>query len=380
MKKFKLAVFALLAMIICTGCSFDKTGNGIIKINDTVITKSEFDKAYGDVISNNMFSQMGVDLKKDPDNLFALMMREKVISELMVRALLNEDMKKNNISVSKEEVENAEKEVIDKFGSKEQLMEVLKLNGVTYDKFKKDLEDEIKLKKYVDSIAMVSVGEAAAKKYYDENPDKFKYPKKVRASHILISSNPEQIKEEIKKANKNISDEELNVKVEQVMAENLKKAEGILAQVKKNPANFAKIAKENSQDTVSALKGGDLGYFAEEEMVEEFSKKAFSMAPNTVSDIVKTPYGYHIIKVVDRKEAGTDSFEKTKKDIINYLESRDKVEILGNKIETLRKAAKIEFLDDSYNPESIQKKMKEQAGTGAQAPQDFASQNQEEKK
>ena len=323
---------------------------------------------------------MGVDLKKDPDNLFALMMREKVISELMVRALLNEDMKKNNISISKEEVENAEKEVIDKFGSKEQLMEVLKLNGVTYDKFKKDLEDEIKLKKYVDSIAMVSVGEAAAKKYYDENPDKFKYPKKVRASHILISSNPEQIKEEIKKANKNISDEELNVKVEQVMAENLKKAEGILAQVKKNPANFAKIAKENSQDTVSALKGGDLGYFAEEEMVEEFSKKAFSMAPNTVSDIVKTPYGYHIIKVVDRKEAGTDSFEKTKKDIINYLESRDKVEILGNKIEALRKAAKIEFLDDSYNPESIQKKMKEQAGTGAQTPQDFATQNKEEKK
>ena len=77
-------------------------------------------------------------------------------------------MKKWEITVSKADLENAEKEVIGKFGSKDQLTQVLKINGVSYDKFKKDLEEEIKLKKYVDSIAMVSVGESEAKKYYND--------------------------------------------------------------------------------------------------------------------------------------------------------------------------------------------------------------------
>ena len=80
MNKLKVAIFALMAMFVFTGCSLKKNDNDLIKINDTVITKSEFDKAYESVTTNNMFSQMGIDLEKDPDNVFALMLREKVIS------------------------------------------------------------------------------------------------------------------------------------------------------------------------------------------------------------------------------------------------------------------------------------------------------------
>ena len=369
MNKLKVAIFALLAMFVFTGCSLKKNDNDLIKINDTVITKSEFDKAYESVTTNNMFSQMGIDLEKDPDNVFALMLREKVISELIVKALLNEEMEKNKITVSKEELENAEKEIIGKFGSKEQFLQVLKVNGVTYDKFKKDIEEEIKLKKFVDSIAMVSVGESEAKKYYDENMDKFKYPKRVRASHILIAANPEQIATKIKEDNKDITDEELAAKLSEKMNELKKKAEMLQAKVKKVPSSFAKVAKENSQDTASAIRGGDLGFFAKEEMVEAFANKAFSMAPNTISEVVQTPYGFHIIMVTDRNEAGVLSFEQSKKDIINYLESLDKVDILKNKIEALRKDAKIEYYDEAYNPENIQKKIKESAKTNPTVPQ-----------
>ena len=379
MNKLKVAIFALLAMFVFTGCSLKKNDNDLIKINDTVITKSEFDKAYESVTTNNMFSQMGIDLEKDPDNVFALMLREKVISELIVKALLNEEMEKNKITVSKEELENAEKEIIGKFGSKEQFMQVLKVNGVTYDKFKKDIEEEIKLKKFVDSIAMVSVGEGEAKKYYDENLDKFKYPKRVRASHILIAANPEQIAAKIKEDNKDITDEELASKLSEKMNELKKKAEALQVKVKKVPSSFAKVAKENSQDTASAIRGGDLGFFAKEEMVEAFANKAFSMAPNTISEVVQTPYGFHIIMVTDRNEAGVLSFEQSKKDIINYLESLDKVDILKNKIEALRKDAKIEYYDESYNPENIQKKIKESAKTNPTVPQ-FNEQSKTDKK
>ena len=381
MNKLKIAIFALLAIIVFTGCSIKKNDNAIMKINDTVVTKAEFDKAYETMAANNVFAQMGIDMKNDSDNVVALMMRDNVVSELIVKALLNEEIEKRKIEVSKEELENAEKDVIGKFGSKDQFLQLLKANGITYDKFRKDIEDDIKMKKFVDSIAMVSVGESEAKKYYDANQDKFKYPKRVRASHILIASNPEQIKEKLKEENKDITDEELAAKTEEIMQENRKKAEELLAKVKKSPASFAKVAKENSQDSLSAIRGGDLGFFAKEEMVEPFAEKAFSMKPNTISDtLVETPYGYHIIMVTDRNEAGTLSFEQSKKDIINYLESMDKIEILKNKVETLRKEAKIEYFDDSYNPETIQKKIKDSAKADPEVKKALEKQGEENKK
>ncbi len=358
MNKIKIALYAILAMFILTGCSVKQKDSDILKINNTVITKNEFDKAYETVASGKVMGQMGIDLKKDPENIFALMMREQVVSTLIVKALLNEEMEKRKIDVSKDELEKVEKEIISKFGTKDQFMQVMKINGVTYDKFKQDLKEEIKLKKFVDSIAIVSVGDSVAKKYYEENINKFKYPKRVRASHILISANPEQIKASIKEANKDISDSELDKKTKDKMTELKKKAESIQEEVKKSPSLFAKIAKEKSDDVVSASRGGDLGFFAKEEMVEDFANKAFSMSPNTISEVIQTPYGYHIIMVTDRQEAGTYSFEQSKKDIINYLESQDKVDILKNKIENLRQDAKIEYLDNNYNPEEIQKKIR----------------------
>ncbi len=360
MNKLKALIFLVITMTVLTGCTLKNDNNNIIKINDTVITKSEFDKAYETVASGKVMEQMGIDLKKDPDNFFALMMREQVVSNLIAKALINEEMEKRKISVSKEEIEAAEKEIINKFGTKEQFMEILKANAVSYEQFKKDLQDEIKLKKLVDSIGIVSVGEAEAKKYYNENIDKFKYPKRVRASHILISANPEQIKAKLKEENKDITDSELEQKTNEKMQEQYNKAKSLQAKVKNAPNTFAKVAKENSEDVVSALRGGDLGFFAKDEMVEAFANKAFSMAPNTISDVVQTPYGYHIIMITDRNEAGTLSFEQSKKDIINYLESQGKVGFLKNKIDSLKKEAKIEYLDSNYNPEEIQKKIKSQ--------------------
>ena len=78
MNKLKVAVFALLAMFVFTGCSLKKSDNDLIKINNTVITKKEFDKAYESVTSNNMFAQMGIDLKEDTDNIFLLHFRQQI--------------------------------------------------------------------------------------------------------------------------------------------------------------------------------------------------------------------------------------------------------------------------------------------------------------
>ena len=361
--KFK-KLFATLAIsaVLLSGCSL-RQGQTIVKVNGQKITQSQFDNLFEKAVGNSMFAQMGIDVKKSEDNFLYLMIKDKVVNELIIKALIEQEMVKRNIKVTKEDTDRELQAIIDKIGSKEKFNEILKQNGISSSQFKKDLLEEVKIKKLVNSISKVSVSEADAKKFYNQNLNKFKYPDKVRAFHILISANPEEIKEKIlsDSKNKNLSKEEVKKLVDKELAVRLEKAKTILNKVKKNPQDFEKIAREESDDKMSAKQGGDLGFFAKKEMVEPFAVVAFSQKPNTISEIVETPYGYHIILVKDRKKAGQEPFAKVKDEIGFYLENQERVKILENLIESLKQQAKIEYLNPEYNPSKIQEKLKEQA-------------------
>ena len=361
MKKLKLfaTVFiAATAMMLC-GCV---NKNAVVTVNGEAITRAQYEKAFDAVANNSMFAQMGIDLKKDENSFLHLMLKERVINELIVKKLIDHEITKRKIKVSKEDMDKQLKSIIDKVGSKEKFNALLKENGVTTSQFKKDLTDEVKIQKLVDSLSVVSVSDKDALKFYKENEDKFKNPDKVRASHILVSANPEELKAKIAETpeGKKLSAADLDAAVKNEMAQKKAKAEKLLAQAKKNPSEFAKLAKDNSDDTVSAKQGGDLGFFAKEEMVEPFAKAAFDMKPNTISNLVQTPYGYHIILVTDRQKAGVEPFEKVKSEIKEFLTNQEKVKVLQQFVDTLRNNAKIEYNDPSFNPASIQKALKEQ--------------------
>lgn len=356
------ATLALSAMLL-TGCTLGQPKDTIIKVNDRSITKAQFNESFDKAAGNSMFAQMGMDIKKDKNGFLYLMIKDKVVNELIVKTLIDEEIAKRNIKVTKKDTDDALKAIIDKVGSKEKFNEILKQNGISSKQFKKDLTEEVKMKKLVNTLSKVTVSEADAKKFYNENLKKFKYPDKVRASHILISANPQEIAEKIKSdpANKKLTAAEVQAKVDKELAVKLEKAQKLLAEVKKDPSSFAKVAKENSDDTTSAKKGGDLGFFATQEMVEPFSKAAFAMKPNTISDVVKSPYGYHIILVTDRMKAGQEPFEKVKGEINSYLESQAQVKVLEKLIDSLKKQAKIVYVDPEYNPSKIQDALKNQA-------------------
>lgn len=361
MKKLKLfaTVFiAATAMMLC-GCV---NKNAVVTVNGEAITRAQYEKAFDAVANNSMFAQMGIDLKKDENSFLHLMLKERVINELIVKKLIDQEITKRKIKVSKEDMDKQLKSIIDKVGSKEKFNALLKENGVTTSQFKKDLTDEVKIQKLVDSLSVVSVSDKDALKFYKENEDKFKNPDKVRASHILVSANPEELKAKIAETpeGKKLSAADLDAAVKNEMAQKKAKAEKLLAQAKKNPSEFAKLAKDNSDDTVSAKQGGDLGFFAKEEMVEPFAKAAFDMKPNTISNLVQTPYGYHIILVTDRQKAGVEPFEKVKSEIKEFLTNQEKVKVLQQFVDTLKNNAKIEYNDPSFNPASIQKALKEQ--------------------
>ena len=166
---------------------------------------------------------------------------------------------------------------------------------------------------------------------------------------------------------KELSEADLKAKVDAKIKEKKDKAEKLLAEAKKDPSQFAKLAKENSEDPGSANNGGELGFFPKGKMVPEFEKAAFALKPNTLSGLVQTQYGYHIIYVTDRKAAGQEPFEKVQKDIKEYLKNQKQVELIDNLVESLKKNATIEFVDPSYDPENIQAEVQKQLDPKGQA-------------
>ncbi len=367
MKGKKLLATVALSAILFTGCGI-KSAQTIIKVNGENITQGQFDESFNKSTQGGMMAQLGINVKDGKNGFLYYLIKDKVVNELIVKTLLDQEVEKRGIEVSSEDVDNAVKEIIDKVGSKEQLNQILKQNGVSTSQFKKDLKEEVKMKKLAKELTNSSISEADAKKYYNDNIKQFKYPDKVRASHILISVNPQEIEEIITsdKANANLSKEEVQKKVNEEIAAKKAKAENLLAQVKKDQTQFAKIAKENSDDTTTAVNGGDLGFFAAQEMVPEFSKAAFSMRPNTVSGLVKTQFGYHIIMVTDRMEAGQQPFEKVKNDIKNFLETQKQLEAIDNLVESLKKNATIEYVNKEYDPAEIQKSLQNEIKEGAE--------------
>ena len=218
MKKTKLLATIALSTMLLSGCVLNDR-NAIIKVNNEAITKQQYEQAFDAVANNSMFAQMGIDMKKDPNSFMHLMLKDRVVNELIVKKLLDQEIKKKHIKVSNEDIDNKLKTIIDKVGSKEKFNQILKENGISAAQFRKDLTDEVKVEKLVDTLSVVSVGDAEAKKFYEKNIDQFKYPDKVRASHILVSANAEELKEKIatSEAGKGLTAEQIDAQEKQEM-------------------------------------------------------------------------------------------------------------------------------------------------------------------
>lgn len=350
MKKF-LACTAL-SVFLLSGCSLFKS-EGIIKVNDTVITKAEFEKTLDKEINNSVFKQFGgaSNFIKSDDNVMYVIFKDKVVNELIVKSLIDAEIAKRGIEISDDDIKSEMKTIIDKVGSKDELNRLLKERGISNADFTEDLKNQIRIKKLVASLSSIKISDNEAEKYYNSHKAEFTHGEKVRASHILISADTLQLIKTIKAKNKNIDSEELNRRIDEIKSSQKAKAEKILAEVKANPDKFEQIAQKESEDKMSGERGGELGFFSKEDMVPEFSKAAFALKPNTITEnLVVTPYGFHIIKVTDRIEPGTTPFVKVKEEIKFFLETQEQLKILKNLTTGLMKTAKIEYIDPSYKP------------------------------
>ncbi len=354
----KLLACLAVSMLLFSGCTLMNKSEGIVKVNNTVITQAEFDKAFDTTVDKSFLKAFGGSknfVKSDENPMYGIF-KDKIVNELIVKSLLEEEIVKRGITATEEDVQNELKSIIDKVGSKEELNKLLKDRGISNAQFTEDLKTQIKIKKLVNSIQKINITDKDAENYYNTHKAEFTHGEQVRASHILISANTLELIQQIKAKNPDINPTDLNKKVDEQITAQKAKAEAVLAEVKKSPENFEKIAQKNSDDKASAERGGELGFFPKEAMVPEFANAAFSMKPNTISEtLVKSPYGFHIIKVTDRMEAGSTPFVKVKDEIKFYLETQKQIEVLKKLTEGLMKNAKIEYLNEEFNPKRVVK-------------------------
>jgi peptidyl-prolyl cis-trans isomerase C len=203
---------------------------------------------------------------------------------------------------------------------------------------------------YLADIIMVT--QAADKKNLADNPE-FKRRLAFLRRKLLMGY---ELQQEAKAA---VTDEALHqtyddavksmtgqeeVRARHILVETEDEAKALLEQIKAG-ADFATLAKEKSKDP-GAAEGGDLGYFTKDQMVPEFAEVAFKMYPGQLSNPVKTQFGWHIIKVEDKRTKQPPEFEKVKDQIEAYLARKSQTEFIGK----LRQSAKIERLDKPADP------------------------------
>lgn len=248
----------------------------------------------------------------------------KVLAEVNGKAITSQDFTQEIDRLPpylKPMVQSAEgkKELLDSMIVREIILEQAKKDGVDKSKEVADrLEDlrkrlivETYLKKKVEQEAKVSDDEM--KKFYEQNKDRFKSGEQVRASHILVKTEQE--------------------------------AKDVLAQLKSG-GSFEELAKKYSKDN-SASKGGDLGWFSKGAMVPEFDKAVFGLKEGELSGIVKTQFGYHIIKLTGKRPAGVRPFDEVKDQIKANLLPAKQQEIFQKMKEDLKKGAKISIKEDA---------------------------------
>lgn len=168
----------------------------------------------------------------------------------------------------------------------------------------------------MNNVAKDAVTDEALHKTYEDAVKSMGKQEEVRARHILIRAKPGD-----KKASE----------------EAKKKIEAIIAQLK-GGADFAKLAKEDTEDPSGKANGGDLGYFTEKQMVPEFAKVAFSLKKGEISGPVHTQFGWHVIKVEDKRLKPPPKFADVKDQLVNYVQRKAQAEM----IQKLRASAKIE--------------------------------------
>ena len=245
----------------------------------------------------------------------------QILDEMITEKLVNKAAA--GITVPQADVDAQIAKIKAQFPSEEDFSKQLTQVGQTPEQLSETIKKMLQQQRWLESqlAGKAEVTEEEAKKFYEENKTEFTQPETVKASHILFRVNKED--------------------AEDVVNQKLKAAQGAEARAKKGE-DFTALAKELSEEPGAKESGGDLGFFPKDRMVPEFAEVAFSEKVGEISDPVRTQFGWHIIKVTEKKPAGTLPYDEVKSQLMTYLKSKKQEEAAQEVLKSLRDSAKIE--------------------------------------
>jgi peptidyl-prolyl cis-trans isomerase C len=257
-----------------------------------------------------------------PEHL-QVQVRKEVIDELVNRELIFQESVKKGVAIEPEQVEKELDAIKQRYPDKKEFDAIMSSMKMNEERLKSQIAQRSAITALIEQeiVSKIEISDAEIQSFYDDNTQLFERPEEVRASHILIRVAQDAGQEEKAEARK-------------ALAEVRTKAEA--------GEDFAELARAHSQ-CPSAQNGGDLGYFSKGKMVPAFEKAAFELEPDKVSDIVETDFGYHLIKVTDRRAAGTIGFDEVRPRIATNLRNERIQADLVEYLEQLRESATIEM-------------------------------------
>ncbi len=293
-----------------------RSPEGVVAVvNGEQITQGDLDREL--YIMQKQFADLD---KADSEQLAEI--KRDIVENLITRQVLYQESQRRGIEVDEAAIDERLAAIKKRFPEEGTFEKMLEEMDLTEDGLKVQLREGMAIQSLLDREVMnqVEVSDRESKEYYDKNPDLFKQPEKVHASHILIKVDPEG--GEAKKA------------------EALKEIKKIQRELKEGK-NFAELAKKYSECPSSA-DGGNLGAFARGQMVKPFEDTAFSLKEGEISDIVETRFGYHLIQAGDRIPETMSKYDDIKDKLAQYLK-RMKSEAEAEKyIGRLREKVQIE--------------------------------------
>jgi peptidyl-prolyl cis-trans isomerase C len=285
----------------------------LARVNGEAVRKGDFDR----VLRNFELSNGPVPADRRDEVL------RGVLDQLITYTLMTQEAKGKNIVVPDGEIDQRIRQMRGA-ASDADFQKALEARNMSLEQLRSDARLQLTIEKMMEEqvAGIAAATDAEARQFYEKNPDKFKQGDTVRASHILLR---------VDRAASDAARKQARTRIEGI----LKRARG--------GGDFAALAKQHSQDG-SAPQGGDLGYFERAAMVPPFSDAAFSLKPGEISDVVTTDFGYHIIKVTDRKAAATVPYDQVSRQIVDFLSARKKQERAAQFIDEAKKRSRIEVL------------------------------------
>ncbi|MDM8551097.1 peptidylprolyl isomerase [Desulfobacterales bacterium HSG2] len=285
-------------------------------VNGTVIRQDTFDRELDAVRQRFMMQGQKLDDSRLPT------IKKNVLENLIHRELLYQESQKSGVKIENKAVDEKFGDWKKQFPDEAQFKSIMGMMNLTEEVVRSQIRQQMAVEEFIDKkfADKIAVSDKETKDYYDANPDFFKQPEQIKASHILIKVDTKA--DDTKKA------------------EARKKMEGFQEQLKKG-GDFAAIAKESSECPSNA-KGGDLGYFKRGQMVKPFEDAAFALKTGEMSDIVETRFGYHLIKTTDKKAETTSPYEEVRERLADYLKQEKKLKEVNLYASKLKEESKIE--------------------------------------